>query len=125
MIHQFKRDVALTEQISVGAGGQEVVYVRASGPQGKMGEVTVKVDRPRSEAEIDGLIVGRDFRGFGLGTELLSHAEGVAMRYDVGRIALKPVPIDGSDLNGLRSWYVGRGYVREREFMVKRHWVGS
>jgi len=125
MDHRPKGDISLTEHICLDAGGQRIVYVRASGPNGKLGEVTVKVDRPHSEAEIDGLLVGRDFRGFGLGTKLLNHAERVARRYGVGRIALRPVPIDGSDLKDLRSWYLERGYVRQNGFMVKKPGLGS
>jgi len=119
MVAQFRRIVSLLEHVGENEYGEQVIYVRASGPRAKIGEVVVKVDRSRSEAEIEGLIVAKDFRGNGFGAELVRYAEGVAKRYGVGRIALRPVPIGGSDPGRLRNWYRGLGYELNKGLMVK------
>jgi len=82
--------------------------------QSEVGFLAVDFIPPPQVFVIYQLFVLKDYRGRGIGTELLQKAEGMALSAGNTKIRLKAKPLDtGTTSNNLRSWYKKRGYHAE------------
>lgn len=100
---------------------EQFIETRLYFQEEKVGEASMKLSPRKKEMLIQAILVKRAYRGRGLGSLLLSHAEEIAQREKVERLALKPFSLEDhylSDAN-LEAWYSKRGYKHHGSLMLK------
>jgi GNAT superfamily N-acetyltransferase len=94
---------------------------RLNVPEGKAGELIIKVPENEKALSIEEIFVDRKFRNIGFGSRLLDFAEKTACELGIRSVELRPFSTDPliSDME-LREWYCERGYTPDGEKMRKK-----